>query len=358
MYFSKRNTNILKFFALFMMLFHHLFLEGRFENYNISYTFFSYSRILNVSSFFKICVSIFAFVSGYGLYLSYNNDENHNRDVKWIWKRYVSTFRGYWIIIIFIWILYICQNDIMTELYFGESFLTGIMYMVFDFFGVSFLFHTPMILQTWWYMTATLIYIILTPILYKCINKIGAFATLILVIFIPREFNFTYPSVGIITFLNAFIFGMAFAYWDIFTKIYHLVSKSFIHYLLICLLSFFSVIMSYKLFGMITYDNLCEIKTGGTATIIVIFVYLASLKISKYFKIFDYFGPHSMNIYLLHNFFRKFFPDYLYRFKDPILIVIVLFCCSLLLSIIIELIKYFFKYNEKIDAFFIAKIIS
>lgn len=57
-------------------------------------------------------------------------------------------------------------------------------------------------------------------------------------------------------------------------------------------------------------------------------------------KILEFLGRHSMNIFLVHTFFRYiFFRDFIYGFKYFWLIVLVLFGVSLGVTMLIELLK-------------------
>lgn len=61
--------------AIVIMLFHHMYLsQDRFEGLNVVFTPFSADRIMYLCRTFKICVPIYAFISGYGLYLSYRKN--------------------------------------------------------------------------------------------------------------------------------------------------------------------------------------------------------------------------------------------------------------------------------------------
>lgn len=111
----------------------------------------------------KICVSLFALVSGYGLYLSYRS--RTTTPVKWTVSRYIKTFSGYWVI----WIL----SAIITQLAdgrFARIFLKGnvwnsLVEIVLDFLGLANLFQTGTLDGVWWYMSACFVYIMLVPIL-------------------------------------------------------------------------------------------------------------------------------------------------------------------------------------------------
>ena len=88
--FSKNDTLTVKGVAILIMMWHHCFLAGRFENFNILTWPLSYGHFTTIASFFKICVSLFAFVSGYGLNLSCTGrDKTRDRlGFRWALTRY------------------------------------------------------------------------------------------------------------------------------------------------------------------------------------------------------------------------------------------------------------------------------
>ena len=77
---SKTDSGALKGTGILIMLFHHLFLAGRFDGFEISFWPFSAAQITHIASFCKICVSLFAFISGYGLILSYRRERERERE--------------------------------------------------------------------------------------------------------------------------------------------------------------------------------------------------------------------------------------------------------------------------------------
>ena len=70
--FGKNETAIIKGVAILLMLIHHLFMNTEGINY-YSQDFFNH-----LSSIGKICVSIFSFITGYGIYISYEKNNNLN----------------------------------------------------------------------------------------------------------------------------------------------------------------------------------------------------------------------------------------------------------------------------------------
>lgn len=67
-------------------------------------------------------------------------------------------------------------------------------------------------------------------------------------------------------------------------------------------------------------------------------------------KILEFFGRHSMNIFLIHSFIRGgYMADFTYSFKHFALIVIILFTISLLISIVLEYCKKIIKIDLLVD---------
>ena len=65
---SRDDSLAVKGIAVLMLLFHHLYCStGRFDGYAVSFFPFSEESIVELALLFKNCVSIFAFISGYGL---------------------------------------------------------------------------------------------------------------------------------------------------------------------------------------------------------------------------------------------------------------------------------------------------
>ncbi len=95
--FDKDASQAVKGIAILLMLFHHCFRKATlFADYTISFWPFQQGGVVYAAALSKICVSLFALVSGYGLYLSYRS--RTTTPVKWTVSRYIKTFSGYWVI--------------------------------------------------------------------------------------------------------------------------------------------------------------------------------------------------------------------------------------------------------------------
>ena len=67
-------------------------------------------------------------------------------------------------------------------------------------------------------------------------------------------------------------------------------------------------------------------------------------------KIMEFIGKHSMNMFLIHTFIYYFwFREFVYSFRWPVLIVLVLLIITLFISVILELLKKALSYNKLVD---------
>lgn len=68
---TREESSAIKGVAILLMIFHHCFrTEKKFAAYSPIFTaFFTESRVISLAKWAKICVPLFAFVSGYGLYM-------------------------------------------------------------------------------------------------------------------------------------------------------------------------------------------------------------------------------------------------------------------------------------------------
>ena len=74
---KKEDSAALKGIAILMMVFHHCYrTEKKFAGYEILFTPFTAENVIHLALYMKICVCIFAFVSGYGLMYGYLRNQN------------------------------------------------------------------------------------------------------------------------------------------------------------------------------------------------------------------------------------------------------------------------------------------
>ena len=122
MQFTKKDTALVKGVAILMMLFHHCFESaGRYAGYDMNFFPLNESQTITIASFFKICVALFVFLSGYGIAKSLEKtpQEGYTRQIG---RRTFSLMSGYW----FIFVLSIISSDnfVKDQLFDSLYFLT------------------------------------------------------------------------------------------------------------------------------------------------------------------------------------------------------------------------------------------
>jgi len=355
--FSKQNSLALKGIAICLMMFHHLFLSvDRFMGYNINFFPLSQDRAIQIALFFKICVSIYAFITGYGLMISYkklnNNKEANNKEKgKWFLSRIIKTYSGYWIIVALS--LIICQLiDGRTQMIlFKDGISKGILNIIFNFSGLAYLFKFNQLNATWWYMSICFLFILSIPLLYNIIKKYGYIITGLLIIVIPRLLSLEFSEVSYTAFIFAVFLGMLCADKNLLVKVsefnlfknkYNRITKFILETILIILL--------YIIYQKVPLESCWELHFGLIPMIIIMYLYNFYLELPIIKNIFEYLGKHSMNIFLIHTFLRTtYLKDFILEKEYFLLVFITLLLSSLLLSIIIELFKKLIRYQKLID---------
>ena len=107
---KKEDSAALKGIAILMMVFHHCYrTEKKFAGYEILFTPFTAENVIHLALYMKICVCIFAFVSGYGLmygYLRNQNPDNRISDSAFVKRHLFSTCSGYWFLVVPAYLVY------------------------------------------------------------------------------------------------------------------------------------------------------------------------------------------------------------------------------------------------------------
>lgn len=348
--YERDDALALKGIAILVMLMHHLFLAGRFNANNLSFAPFSVSTITAIANYAKICVSMYAFMSGYGLFLSYR--KNTFSDTKWFILRYIKTFSGFWLIVVLSWI--VCQmiNGRTAATYFGKNVGTGVVSMILDFAGLSNLFGINSICGTWWYMSAALVFILLTPLVARKEGKNCFLYCLVACVFVRviaggkmESFHIYLGGPNPYPFLLAFLMGVLFAKQDIINKIVNA------KYRWLRLVVYFPLLIgAYKLYHMLSTPIFFDIKWGLLPLLVILFCIEFVIPRGGMHQCLVFLGKHSMNIFLIHTFIQRiYFNDFIYSFKHFTVVYLALLFSSLVLSLLLEQIKKALRYDVFID---------
>ncbi len=163
---KKEDSAALKGIAILMMVFHHCYrTEKKFAGYEILFTPFTAENVIHLALYMKICVCIFAFVSGYGLmygYLRNQNPDNRISDSAFVKRHLFSTCSGYWFLVVPAYLVYGVRNGFSYGKW-GTTLWEKIAGILTDALGLSEILGTKSVNGAWWYMGAAITFIILVP---------------------------------------------------------------------------------------------------------------------------------------------------------------------------------------------------
>lgn len=351
---TKNDSVAIKGIAILMMLFHHLYCDvSRFEGYVVSFAPFSQHRIVDISFRFKICVSIFAFITGYGLLKSIAKISLNRRDaVRWNVNRLIKTMSGFWFIYIISFVVTMVINRLPLNIYFKDGSLNGIVYIVIDFLGLANLLGTPTLNATWWYMSAAIIFIQVVMLAYLIAKKVGYLPVVLGAVALPRLLNVGYPGgINLFTFVTPVIFGMLFADCDLFEKISEKAPKNKVLAYIIHFVFFISIIAS-TFFIPYLNDRLViwELVYGIIPVVYICFFRYCIVRIPVIKSILQFFGEHSMTIFLSHTFIRGvYLTDFIYSKGHFVVIFVILLVLSTALALVLDTLKRLCKYDKLVS---------
>ena len=157
--FTKDDTNIVKGFAIIMLLVHHLFYIPNQLGY-IDWNLFSWNGKIfgfwNILAYIgKICVPIFLILSGYGLYKSYKG-----KILEFYKKRVLKIYETYW----FIWLAFVPLGvfglHITLSSVYGNHIIPK---LIVNILGIQLYFGFWGYNPTWWFISLILGLYLLFP---------------------------------------------------------------------------------------------------------------------------------------------------------------------------------------------------
>ncbi len=350
--FTVKDSQRLKGIAILLMLMHHLFAnQSVCESYGVIFRGISPDRIRNISWYGKECVAIFAFISAYGITLSFLKNKGSR---KWFIERAFSLYKGFWFVYVLAFIVMIITN---RNPYQCGNLFTATVYGIIDFFGLNNIFSTPSLNGAWWYMEIAVEIIVLVPLANKIFDKLGIIATLMFTLVIPKILGVNYvalPANGnnsFIAFFMIIMLGIACAKYNLMEKIIKYINEANIWVKIsLFIINTLLVYLGYRLYISLPVNQFYDINYGLIPFILIIWIrlYLANIPILG--QVLSFVGKHSMNVFLVHIFIRSTYAqDFTFGFKYWELILVFLLVSSIVISFVLEGVKKLIKYNERMD---------
>ena len=350
---KKEDSMALKGLAVMMMVFHHCFYKAsKFAKYDVAFRGISANSVMTAASCMKICVALFAFVSGYGLmcgYSRYKSEKNPGTS-RWIGAHLVSTLSGYWFIAAGAYVLYAFLTSSGFESW-GENVPQRFVAVIIDILGLAELAGTRTLNGSWWYMSAAVLFIIFVPIGYTAIKKWGCAVVLGIIVILPRATGMGFPGgADVFSFFLAFATGMVCAEYNFFSWFHELGSGRKNGRLCKGLLLFGCLAAAFCLYPKLDLKVIWEYHYMAVPFLVIMFCVEYLFKIPWISSLFQHFGKYSLNIWLLHTFIRDYFGKFVFAVREFWLVPVVLLLISLLLAYVVEVLKRVTGYQKLISA--------
>lgn len=159
--FSKYDTAAVKGAAVCMLLIHHLYMGVLPAPIRLS----AHTLPEIIATLSKVCVAIFALLSGYGVTMSYEHSKEKISLFAFQKKHLLSLLKPYWLVYIVFFVLsaFFARPEFSITACYGSG-LRGALSALSEFFALRPLLGTGTLNQTWWYMEAALMMYLLFPL--------------------------------------------------------------------------------------------------------------------------------------------------------------------------------------------------
>ena len=340
---SITDSKKIKGLAIFLMLMHHLWsFPARIYGSEIKYFFdiFGTTSFLYLGFFGKICISLFFFVSGYGIYsISSKKDFTILRRIKKLYINYWKVFLVFIPIAVLLFnkqSAYCLHSDIYAR-YVNVSFTD----IINNFLGFSFSLNSE-----WWFFNSYLVAVITFPLIKKLFSKFSTEINISLIIIMSILMANVLPNIPWINtnylyikffcqctpYISCFWIGVLFAkdnlYSTLKNKIEHEIKLNII-----------TDIIGFIIIIYLRQNLIGPILDFVYVPFLIVF-FLDILNKFKYVsKGFEILGNHSTNMWLIHSFLCYYFGIFsraVMYFKWAVPCLIVLIIMSLIASIIID----------------------
>ena len=332
--FDKEKSKEVKGLAILFLLAYHLFESADLVNsMGVNYAPFSLENFLLVTGFGNVCVSVFVFLTAYGISVGIWKQEGIT-----IGDAYRQACRRFFRLVWQFFALFLSVN-ILWGVFFDYDKLygmnkQGMFYLVTDATGFSQFLDTPTMNLTWWYMKVAYILIFLIPALAFAVRKIGN-PMLMIAFLLPFAVEM---DKDVQRYFFVAVFGVCAAHGKWVDKLLGIKIPCIVKWILGFGLLALSILVRQNYVVYQTYVAYVD------APIVLVIVYFAcqvlgSIPVLR--KVLAFIGTHSMNIYLVHTFFyMSLWRAFIYHFKYAGLIFLALLVTTLLYSVVLEFIKH------------------
>lgn len=337
---SKQETLQFKGIAIIIMIFLHLF--NVMANVSLCNTILYFQNepvVLQLAKFAEICVGLYLFLSGYGLYLS--NQKVHAVSS---YKRILKLYLNFWIV----FIVFIPLASLLKP----ERYPGNFEEIIKNFTG----WHTTYNGE-WWFLFPYILLVLTSPWIFRWVDKLSVWKALCVIglvyvlsylaIWFNREYlyshQFAYMPLLYLSCLPSFVLGTLFAKQDLFKVLKEKISIPNVGMNMMWILLFILLLV---------LRALCPISAVNIIFLVLFVCWFALVRKSNWvIWLLEKLGKQSTNMWLVHTFFCYYlFHEWIYGFRYPFVILVITVALSYCSGLVINII------NQPLQQIIIGKI--
>lgn len=325
--FTREDTKLIKAIAVFLMVIHHVLLNG-----NLAANYASSQLYSDLQLAGKLCIGLFLMLSGYGIYYQLQGKEPAGI----ISGKILGVYKKYWLASLVFFPIAIAM---------GHSF--SLSEIVINLLGVNFTFNGET-----WFLRSFIVCTCLAPLLCKLVDKLSSvFSGILLVaavdvvgrlILLEKVRNLpifetylnSYAAMWVREvemYLACFIMGLVCARFDLFARFKALVLRYNKWIIRVIGVLVIAATISFQADNYDTYMHFTSV-----------FIVLGTICLSAFTdglikKACCFVGRHSSYIWLTHTYFCFYcFSNIIYASGNAICAVVMTFAFSLVTAIVLE----------------------
>lgn len=338
MKFTKEESSFVKGIAIWIMVLYHVLAIGRTD---VVLCFNHFWELL--SKVGNICVSLFAFISAYGLAVKLNKGKVSY--IRFCYQRIMKLYHLYFLIFVITFLCYLTVQILCIPSGYPKGVTSvygkGIKFLyhgLINMLGMTNLLYGDSVYtlnQTWWYMSLAIEIVVITPIinwLFTRVKWLVVILSIVAGIWIPNRY---------VEYIVIIAIGCCLAGKKIDEEER---SRKIIKYL-----CYFTIVIGWLLYR-IELNNEYNTIVDCIAAVPIIELLLCLFRVSKIVdKIGLFFGKHSGNIFYIHSLFYWYLPTryFIYKLKYGVLVCATTMLLSVLFSIVLEKTLEVIRWDER-----------
>lgn len=270
-----------------MMVYDHMFLYPErivIQDPFVNIYIFNHSLEIIIATICKLCVSIFCFISGYGLYNSYLKKTSFSDKLNYTKNKILNLLSVYWVILVIVTLICLINGQSISLLEIVKNF---------------FLIKTTILHTSWyvWFYIISLIVVLIYSKLRKdtCIDFLMVFAPSIFVWILIGDNRFSH-------YFPILMIGYVTAKYNIFENMYEKLSSPQKKYK-ITTLFYITIVFAMRI---IIGDRIGPIPSNLFIIPVVIFVLnlLVNINLAPVSKLLLFLDEYGIYYWLLHSVFH------------------------------------------------------